>query len=62
MVGILRSDCCNDEMGSLVMVAATVFVFYFFFFIIFIGVELILCKFQVYSKVNQLYIYTSTLF
>ena len=30
MVGILRSDCCNDEMGSLVMVAATVFVFYFF--------------------------------
>ena len=28
---------------------------------IFIGVELILYKFQVYSKVNQLYIYTSFL-
>ena len=40
------------------MAAATVF----FFLMIFVGVELILCKFQVYSSVNQLYINSSTLF
>ena len=59
MNGILRSDCC-DEIRSLVMAAATVF--FFFFLMIFVGVKLILCKFQVYSSVNQLYINSSTLF